>query len=67
MLAKARSGTVFHKSTEWLLLKEKGGPHLLNDDDSTSCSGSKVRQDSKITLLGRSLCRTIIKKELAGN
>lgn len=35
---KSRNGILFHKSPEWLLLKEKKSSHLLHDDCSASCS-----------------------------
>ena len=64
MLMKARSGTVFHKSPDFFLLKEKNVSRLFNDYCSTCC---RVRRGFKTTLSGRSSGRALIKKMLVGN
>lgn len=59
-----RSGTVFHKSPEVFLLKEKNISGFLNGYCSPCC---RVRRDFKTTLPGRSSGRTFIKKERGGS
>lgn len=61
---KARSGTVFHKSPDFFLLKEKNVSRFLNDYCSTYCIVGMVRRDLKTTLSGRSSGRALIKKSL---
>jgi len=61
---RARSGTVFRKSPELFLLKEKNISLFLNDYCSTCC---RVRRNFKNTLSGRSSGRALIKKEFADN
>ena len=57
---KARSGTVFHKNPESLLLKENNVSRLLNDYCSTYRG---VKRDFKTNLSGRSSGRAFIQKE----
>jgi len=64
MRTKVRSRTVFHKSPELFLLKEKSVSHLLNDYCSACC---RVKRDFKATLSEKSSGRALVKKESVDN
>jgi hypothetical protein len=64
MRTKVRSRTVFHKSPELFLSKEKNVSHLLNDYCSICC---RVKRDFKTTLSETSSGRALIIKEFVEN
>jgi hypothetical protein len=57
----AWSGTIFHKSPEVFLLKEKNISGFLNGYCSPCC---RVRRDLRTVLLGRSSGEALIKKSV---